>query len=216
MISAQRFTTQKTRPMTFNYLLCTPDDMQADERLPLIVFLHGAGERGDDHALLTVHGPAKRYDKNFPVRAILICPQCAADDVWYTQVHELKELIEYTIHTQPVDPDRVSLTGISMGGFGTWALAMAYPTLFSCAAPICGGGMAWNAGQLKDLPIRAFHGDCDTTVEPQYSLQMVQAVNRAGGHATLTLYPGVEHDSWTYTYEQTDLIEWLVAQKRKG
>jgi len=202
--------------MTFNYLLCTPDDMRADESLPLIVFLHGAGERGDDHSLLTVHGPAKRYGNRFPVRAILLCPQCAADDVWYTQIHELKELIEYTVATQPVDPDRVSLTGISMGGFGTWALAMAHPHLFSCAAPICGGGMAWNAGQLKNLPIRAFHGDCDTTVEPVASLQMVRAVNRTGGHATLTLYPGVEHDSWTYTYEQTDLIEWLVAQKRKG
>ncbi|MBP3388315.1 MAG: prolyl oligopeptidase family serine peptidase, partial [Clostridia bacterium] len=162
MITAQHYTTQKTRPMTFRYLLCTPDDMAPDEKLPLIVFLHGAGERGDDPWLTKVHGPAKRYDHNFPVRAILLCPQCAAEDVWYTQVHELRELIEHTLTTQPVDPNRVSLTGISMGGFGTWALAMAHPDLFSCIAPICGGGMAWNAGRLTNLPIRAFHGDCDS------------------------------------------------------
>lgn len=211
-----QYTTQKTRPMTFGYLLCTPDDLRAGERLPLIVFLHGAGERGTEIALVKKNGPAKLYGPDFPVRALVLCPQCAAGDVWDTQVHELKELIAYTVATQPVDPDRVSLTGLSMGGFGTWALGIAYPGLFSCLAPLCGGGMAWCGERLRELPIRAFHGDCDEVVEPQYSLQMVQGVNRAGGHAVLTLCPGVEHDCWTYAYEQTDLLVWLARQKRKG
>lgn len=210
------YSTQKTRPMTFGYMLFTPNDLQPNERLPLIVFLHGAGERGTDVSRMKLHGPGKIYEQNFPVRAIVLCPQCATNDVWYTQVHELRELIEYTVATQPVDPDRVSLTGLSMGGFGTWAMGLAHPDLFSCLAPICGGGMAWCGNELTEMPIRAFHGDCDTVVEPQYSLQMVQGVNKNGGHATLTLCPGLGHDCWTYAYEQTDLLVWLTQQKRKG
>lgn len=216
MEQALRFTTQKTRPMTFDYLLFTPDDIQPDERLPMMVFLHGAGGRGSDLQAVKRHGPPRILSEGHSLRAVVLCPQCAEGDVWYTQLHELKELIDYALTAYPVDPDRVSLTGISMGGYGTWAMGMAYPQLFSCIAPLCGGGMAWNAGQLRNVPVRAFHGDCDTVVEPQYSLQMVQAVNRCGGHAELTLYPGVDHDCWTYTYAQTDLLAWMIAQKRKG
>ena len=210
------FSTRNTRPMTFHYLLDLPEDIRPDERLPLIVFLHGAGERGDNPEAVRRHGPPKLMAENAPVRAIVLAPQCAADDVWYTQTHELKELIDEVTARFPVDPDRVSLTGISMGGFGAWALAIAYPALFSALAPLCGGGMSWCAPRLKELPIRAFHGDNDPSVPPDYSLLMVQAVNAAGGHASLTLLPGVGHDCWTETYAHTDLLPWLAAQTRKG
>ena len=211
------FHTQKTRPMTIGYLLFTPDDLRPDETLPLIVFLHGAGERGENIRDVKRHGLPKLWGRGErPVRAIVLCPQCPSDDFWNAMTHELKELIDAVAAAQPVDPDRISLTGISMGGFGTWATAITYPSFFSAIAPICGGGMAWSAPVLGQLPIRAFHGDCDTIVEPQYSLQMVQAVNRFGGHALLELCPGLDHDCWTYAYEQTDLLSWLIAQKRKG
>lgn len=210
------FSTQKTRPMTFRCLLDLPEDIRADERLPLIVFLHGAGERGDNPEAVRRHGPPKLMAENAPVRAIVLAPQCAAGDVWYTQVHELKELIDDVIARFPVDPDRVSLTGISMGGFGAWALAIAYPSMFSALAPLCGGGMSWCASLLKELPIRAVHGDLDTVVPPELSLLMVQAINAEGGHASLTLLAGAGHDCWTETYDHTDMLSWLAAQKRKG
>lgn len=210
------FSTQKTRPTTYRCLLHLPEDMRPGERLPLIVFLHGAGERGDNVEAVRRHGPPKLMAEGFPLRAIVLAPQCAENDVWYTQTHELKELIDDVAARFPVDPDRISLTGISMGGFGAWAMAIAYPRLFSALAPLCGGGMSWCTPQLRDLPIRAFHGDCDTVVPPEYSLLMVQGVNAAGGRATLTLLPGVGHDCWTETYAHTDLLPWLAAQTRKG
>ena len=209
------FETKRTRPQVIQGLLYAPDDIRPDEKLPLIVWLHGAGERGDDPSILRNCPPARRFDPS-RLRALLLCPQCRENDVWDSQVHELNELIEHTVFTQPVDSDRVSLTGFSMGGFGTWALAMAYPARFSALAPLCGGGMAWNVGGLASLPLRVYHGDNDTEVAPICSLQMVQAVNRSGGHATLTLLPGVGHDCWTYAYEQTDLLVWLTEQTRKG
>lgn len=209
------FETKQTRPQVIRGLLLAPDDIRPSEKLPLIVWLHGSGERGDDPAILRSYPPARRFDPS-QLRALLLCPQCRENDVWDTQVHELMELIDYMGATQPVDPDRISLTGLSMGGYGAWALAMAYPARFSALAPLCGGGMAWNAGKLTGLPIRVYHGDNDASVDPICSLQMVQAVNRAGGHAALTLLPGVGHDCWTYAYEQTDLLVWLTEQTRKG
>lgn len=112
------------------------------------------------------------------------------------------------------DPNRISLTGLSMGGFGTWAMITTFPDYFSCAAPICGGGMSWNCGGLKDVRIRAFHGIDDQTVPFIYSQLMVEAARNAGADVELIAYDKVGHDSWTRAYEQTDLIEWLITQSK--
>ncbi len=207
-----------TETDTLPYIVTVPSGLSADERLPLIVFLHGAGERGTDPEILRVHSVPKLFtdDPDYHgLRVITLSPQCPPDDVWSAHVHTLHALIEQTVSEYPIDPDRVTITGISMGGFGTWEMICRYPGMFAAAAPICGGGMVWRAGALKNLPIRAFHGDCDSTVLPEYSLEMVRAVNAAGGHAELTLYPGVGHDSWNNAYGQSDVLEWLAAQKRR-
>ena len=126
----------------------------------------------------------------------------------------LKELIDQIAEEYHVDRDRISITGYSMGGFGVWDMICTYPEMFSAAAPICGGGLSWRVGVLNKLPIRAFHGGADTVVPPVYSETMVETVKMIGGNATLTVYPGVEHNSWEPAYEQSDLIEWLIAQRR--
>lgn len=206
-----------TETDTLQYIVTTPTGFAPEERLPLIVFLHGAGERGSDLDVIRVHGIPKLFtaDPDYHgLRVITLSPQCPADDVWNTHVHALHALIEQTIAQYHADPDRVTITGMSMGGFGTWEMACRYPELFAAAAPVCGGGMVWRAGALRHMPIRAFHGDCDSVVLPEYSLEMVRAVNAAGGHAELTLYPGVGHNSWENVYDRGDVIEWLAAQKR--
>ncbi|MGI6335701.1 MAG: hypothetical protein ACOXZM_01355 [Eubacteriales bacterium] len=197
-----------------SYLLWQPDDRTPDEKLPLLVFLHGAGERGSDPYKMCVHCVPKIFMGAHPYRCVMTAPQCPDGMTWYPLLPALKDFIAMCVESYGCDAARVSLTGISMGGYGTWELAMAYPELFSAIAPICGGGMAWRAGLLKDIPVRAYHGDCDTAVLPERSYEMVDAVNRSGGHAELTVFHNVGHDSWVKAYGETDLIAWLIAQKR--
>ena len=202
---------------TIPYLVTTPPDHDpTKEKLPLILFLHGAGERGSDGAALTVHGIPKYFsqdEQHLSLRVITISPQCPNGEVWIHLTQGVKQLLDDAVERYGADPNRLSVTGISMGGFGTWDLLTAYPHTFAAAAPICGGGMSWANG--CDTPVRAFHGDADTVVPPEYSLIMVDALNARGGHAELTLYHGCGHDSWTRSYEQTDLIKWLAESVRK-
>ena len=202
------------------YLITVPENAgQNGEKLPLIVFLHGAGERGTDPKALynVISVPSLlRDDPEYKgVRAITLSPQCPPNLVWNHLVLAVRELIDWAVANYPVDEDRISITGLSMGGFGTWDMACTYPNLFSAAAPICGGGLTWRAGLLKNLPIRAFHGDADTCVPLCNSEAMVEAVNLCGGHAELTIFPGVDHNSWTPAYCDTDVIPWLASQTRK-
>ncbi|MBQ9082367.1 MAG: prolyl oligopeptidase family serine peptidase, partial [Clostridia bacterium] len=181
------------------------------------VFLHGAGERGTDMNVLRRYGVSKVFgaDPDYRgVRVVTLCPQCPDHDIWSNHTFTVYQLIRYTMEQYHVDPQRVTITGLSMGGFGTWELTCRYPELFAAAAPVCGGGMSWRADALKRIPFRVYHGDQDTTVPIEYSMMMVKAINRVGGHAELTVFPGVNHDAWTPAYEQTDLVEWLAAQKK--
>ena len=204
---------------SLSYIVTVPDDMDAaNEKLPLIVFLHGAAARGEDLDLLEevvgmplLFGETSTFNG---VRAITLSPQCPSGAVWNHLVFPVKELIDHILEEYPIDRDRVSITGFSMGGFGTWDVICTYPKLFSAAAPICGGGLSWRAGALKTLPIRVFHGDADTVVPLSYSEQMVDAVKKIGGNISLTVYPGVDHSSWIPAYRTSDVIEWLVLQKR--
>ena len=202
---------------TYRYYLSAPDNYDPEkESLPLIVFLHGAGERGTDINLVKTHGIPKLFEKNYnKTRAVTVSPQCDPGMTWNGQVQDLKTFIDHIVGKYNIDKDRISITGLSMGGFGTWAMGLAYPGYFSALAPVCGGnGMIWLAELLKDIPIRAFHGAADAVVLPSASIEMVEAVNKAGGKAELTLYEGVGHDSWIQAYEQTDLIEWLASRVR--
>lgn len=208
----------KSKINELRYIMTTPSGFDpSKESLPMIVFLHGAGERGDDLELVKVHGIPKYFcaDNDYRgLRVITLSPQCPADRVWNHMPDQIMDLIEHVASDMNVDKKRITLTGVSMGGYGTWEMACMYPDYFAAIAPICGGGMPWRAGAMTKFPIRAFHGTEDTTVFPSASTEMVEAVNRCGGKAELTLFEGVEHDSWTPACETTDLIEWLASAEK--
>jgi predicted peptidase len=144
---------------------------------------------------------------------IIVSPQCPKD-IWWPEKNEiLINLLDDIEKKYRVDTDRVYLTGLSMGGFGTWSLAMAYPDRFAAIAPICGGGERYGAPRLKKVPVWAFHGAKDNTVPLIRSQEMVDAVKKAGGDAKLTIYPEAEHDSWTETYNNPELYEWFLSHK---
>ena len=200
-----------------NYLIHVPADMKKDEKLPLVVFLHGGGEKGGDPAKIKIHGlPRYASRGGLPVRAVILSPQVPekGDWNWWLLHEETFELIKKVARKYHVDKDRISMTGLSMGGFGTWVIGTLHPEYFSALAPICGGGMTFSARRLTTTPVRAFHGDADDTVELCMSQVMVDAINRQGGKASLTIFHDVGHNSWAPAYEDTNLIAWLYAQKK--
>jgi predicted peptidase len=200
-------------PVEMGYLLYLPKDYDEQDAWPLLLFLHGRGERGDDLELVKRHGPPKQIaaGKGFPF--IVVSPQCPGDQWW--EPIELVALLDEIGKKYKVDPDRVSVTGLSMGGFGTWRLAAYAPERLAAIAPVCGGGETYWAEEFAHLPVWAFHGAKDTTVPPERSQAMIDALKKKGGEPKLTVYPEAGHDSWTETYNNPQLYEWLLAQKRQ-
>lgn len=198
------------------YCLTAPDDLKEGETLPLILFLHGAGERGNDLNMLHGTGLSKLFLDNQTYggnRCFVLMPQCPDGMVWNTQVYALKDLIDSLVIRFPIDVERIAVTGLSMGGFGTWEMAITFPGFFSCAAPCCGGGMSWRCGVLRSLPIRAFHSRGDGSVPLFCSVDMVSVTNACGGHAELTIYESNDHNCWDRAYTTTDVIPWMLAQR---
>ncbi len=198
---------------TLKYILTTPSDFDASESLPMIVFLHGAGERGDDLELLKVHGIPKLFTKNEDhggLRVITVSPQCAQERTWYDFKWDVISLIDEVADKYNVDKSKIALCGISMGGFGTWEIALQIPEKFSKIAPICGGGMSWRAWYLRNTPIRVYHGGRDDIVPLCMSETMVNAIRLQGGNVEFTVYDDLGHDCWTRAFEQTDLVPWLA------
>jgi len=197
----------------YKYLLFLPDGYNEHKSWPLIMFLHGVGERGDDLELVKKHGPPKFVEekKDFPF--IVVSPQCPEDSSWAKEKEFLKELLDDIVARYKVDKDRIYLTGLSMGGYGTWSLACAYPERFAAIAPICGGGEPSEALKLKDMPVWAFHGVQDKVVSVKKSQEMVSAINDLGGNVMLTVYPDVGHDCWTQTYNNPKLYDWFLEHR---
>jgi len=214
---AHTFEVQVTKIVRLDYLLYLPKGYGTDpqKKWPLILFLHGAGERGDDLELVKVHGIPKilKRRRNFPF--VVVSPQCSEDAWWPGEVEALAALLDDVVARYAVDPERVYLTGLSMGGFGAWSLAMARPERFAAVAPICGGGNPKHVGVLKDVPVWAFHGALDPVVPLARSEEMVNALQACGGDVRLTVYPDAEHDSWTRTYEDPELYEWFLRHTRR-
>jgi predicted peptidase len=209
------FKAKITTTVSADYLLFLPRDYNAKKsrRWPLILFLHGAGERGTNLWLVAKHGPPKivRTKPEFPF--IVVSPQCPAGQRWDNAT--LLGLLDVVIKKYRVDKSRIYLTGLSMGGFGTWNLGVSYPEKFAAIAPICGGGQPSRARALKKVPIWAFHGAKDETVPPRATEDMVEAVRAAGGNVRLTVYPEAGHDSWTETYANPELYTWLLSHTRE-
>jgi predicted peptidase len=198
------------------YLLFLPEDYQTHpgKKWPLILFLHGAGERGDDLELIKQHGIAKIVEEQPDFPFIAVSPQCPADAMWWEYLPTLEATVNQVAAEYAVDEQRIYLTGLSMGGYGTWGLAMTYPDLFAAVAPICGGGIPESAMIIRDIPVWAFHGAEDPAVPLEASQRMVDALQDVGGNVRFTVYPGVGHDSWTQTYEDPELYEWFLQHSR--
>ncbi len=199
------------------YILTSPSDISVGEKLPLIIFLHGAGERGDNLDMLKCYCIPKLFtgDQNYQgLRVFTLSPQCPQEATWIDFKKELYDLFDKICDENPIDKDRVSLCGISMGGFGTWELALSQPWRFSAIAPLCGGGMNWRAWYVKDLPIRVYHGRRDDVVPLSQSEAMVNSVKAQGGNVEFTIYDDLSHNCWDRAFEETDLIKWLAESKR--
>ncbi len=213
--TAQAFSGEVVVPVAAQYLLYLPKDYDAsDEAWPLLLFLHGAGERGDSLGLVKQHGPPKLVARGEDLPFIVVSPQVPEGAWWNPYV--LEELLDEVVANYRVDEDRVYVTGLSMGGFGTWALIGLDPDRFAAAAPICGGGEARLICGIGRLPVWAFHGDADPVVPIERSEEMVEALEACGGDVRFTVYPGVGHDSWTPTYDNPELYDWLLAHRRSG
>lgn len=195
-----------------NYLLYLPETYPKRKELyPLLLFLHGSGERGNDLELVKTHGPPKLADtQDFPF--IIVSPQCPPDQRW--DIDLLHDVLVDIMAQYRVDPHRIYLTGLSMGGEGTWALAAAYPEYFAAIAPVCGKGDTLTVTRLIDIPVWNFHGALDPDVPIQRSHEMVRALKDAGGNVKFTIYPDATHDSWTETYNKEELYEWFLEQSK--
>jgi predicted peptidase len=218
LASGQRVDTLRARvtiDVKLDYLTFLPRDYDKDpsKKWPLMIFLHGAGERGSEIEKVKTHGPPKIAASNGDFPFILVAPQCPEHRWW--EPPTVNALLEKVMAEHRVDPDRVYLTGISMGGYGTWSTAAAYPEKFAAIVPICGSGDPEVAAKLKHVPTWVFHGEKDEVVPIGRSERMVDAIKRAGGDVTFTRYPDATHDSWTVTYDNPKVYEWLLRHTRK-
>ena len=209
-----------------------PATREAGRKYPLVLFLHGAGERGADNSVQLKHGVPEilEWSEQAGEPCFLIAPQCPTD-CWWAEIdretmrlrkddrpsavmEKVIALLEDTMRNEPVDPDRLYVTGLSMGGYGTWDLLGRLPGRIAAAIPICGGGLPESAAKFKDVPLWVFHGAEDPVVPPRTSREMVAALREAGGNPRLTEFPGVKHESWKPAYADDNVLRWLFDQRR--
>ncbi|MFN4261171.1 MAG: alpha/beta hydrolase-fold protein [Gemmataceae bacterium] len=200
------------------YVLFVPYDYKGDKPYPLILFLHGSGETGTDgqKQVQVGLGPAiRKQEKSFPFLALF--PQ-SEKRTWQADSDDAQRalrILEEVRQNYQVDAQRIHLTGLSMGGFGTWSLAVQYPGRWAAIVPICGRGDPTQAAKIKDIPCWCFHGDADKAVKVDGSRNMIAALKEAGGNPIYTEYPGVGHNSWDRAYGTAKLYDWLLMQQLK-
>jgi predicted peptidase len=210
------------------YRWSAPHPVEPGKTYPLVLFLHGAGERGDDNKAQLKHGviPIIEGARKLGKPVFLIAPQCPADRWWSpvdstrtrlsaadqpnTLLEAVLSLVTEIQKNHPVDPKHFHVTGISMGGFGTWDLLGRATDRIASAVPICGGGSPLLAARFKDIPVWAFHGEADDVVPVQATRDMIETLEKAGGKPKATYYPETGHDSWTHTYENPELLRWFL------
>ncbi len=200
-----------------------PGIYDPEREWPLVVFLHGMGERGDDghrQAEVGIGKAIRQHPERFP--CLVVMPQCSISTTWSSSKNRkgapaskhIDAAIEHVMEKYNVDENRVSLTGLSMGGYGTFSYGALNIERFSALMPICGGGNPNNAAALAKKPMWVFHGGADPVVNPDQSKRMVEAIREAGGEVQYTEYPGVGHNSWDKAYGTKEAIEWMLAQSR--
>lgn len=202
----------------YPYVLYVPRAYTPTKKWPVVLFLHGAGERGSDglkQSQVGLGSAVRMHPERFP--ALVVMPQCAPGERWSgAMAEQALKALDQTLADYSVDKDRQYLTGLSMGGYGSFLIASQHPDRFAAVVPICGGGNpAEMAPRLKDVPLWVFHGDADTAVPVARSREMVEAIRAAGGtKLKYTEYPGVPHNSWDAAYGDPELAKWLFEQKR--
>lgn len=201
---------KKEYTLQLDYLLYLPPGYQDNpgHHWPLLVFLHGSGERGNNPELVKKHGPPKLIEEGRQFPFIVVSPQCPESSLWSADI--VMALIFEIQKEYRIDKDRMYLTGLSLGGFGTWDIAARYPGVFAAIAPVCGGGDVQFVRFLRDLPVWAFHGALDEAVPVRRTEEMVDALKALGSDVRMTIYPDLGHDSWTRTYENDELYEWFL------
>jgi predicted peptidase len=218
--------------LTLPYRLLKPATIEPGKKYPLVLFLHGAGERGDDNRKQLLYLPERMVlpalREQFP--CFLLAPQCPAGKRWVEvpweaeqstpmtdptpQIQAVMQVLRQRIESDQVDPQRVYLTGLSMGGYGVWDLAMRHPQWFAAVAPICAGGDESKAEQLARVSVWAFHGDADKVVQAVRSRRMIEAIRGAGGQPKYTELPAVGHNSWNHAYsDESGLLDWMFSQR---
>lgn len=196
-----------------DYLLYEPEDTKIAK--PLIIFLHGSGERGNDLEKVKVHGPLK-YLKDHKLDAYVLAPQCPSDQYWDSEV--LYKLIQKVQKINNIDSSRIYLTGLSMGGWGAWNLAFSHPDMFAALVPIAGFvdrvPMIENC-KIKDIPTRIFHGLLDDVVDVSYSMDIYKKLKTCSKDIELTIFDDANHDSWTRVYDNPEIYEWMLKQQKQ-
>lgn len=213
---SHQFKTQIVQQIDLNYLLHFPADYNENEAYPLLMFLHGAGERGTNLDLVRLHGPLKEIEQGRDLPFIILAPQCPANVMWFRFEEALFRLLDHVIETYAVDKNRVYLTGLSMGGYMTWHMASQQPNRFAAVLPICGGflpllGYPERVCQMKNVPTWAFHGALDSVVNVSETVVLVETLKAYGGKPQLTIYHDANHDSWSATYADPTIYKWLLA-----
>ncbi len=202
----------KNRPGEYlDYGMTAPE---GEEKLPLLIYIHGAGGLGSDPTVLQYWMVASELEKRPEYRCRLVLPHCHAKE-WVELYDVLLEFVDEMRNRPDVDPKRIYLMGESLGGYTVWQLAMSRPEWYTAIVPICGGGVTWSAPRLANLDIWAFHGAQDTTVYPDESIHMVSTINKCGGHAKLTVYGDCDHDCWTPAMTDDALWEWLFTRVKE-
>lgn len=207
------FPTTISYSKNYGYVLQSPENKK--DKKPLIVFLHGSGERGSDLEKVKIHGPLK-YTKTHQVDAYILAPQCPDNDYWDAEV--LYRLIQKIQKEHSIDPQRIYLTGLSMGGWGAWNLAFAHPETFASLVPICGFvdrvPMIENC-KIAAIPTRIFHGLLDDVVSADYAITIYKRLKACeNAKVQLTIFDDANHDSWSRVYDNPEIYDWMLAQKR--
>lgn len=214
------------------YRLLKPLEYDPTEQYPLVIFLHGAGERGDDNSAQLKHGMGEfcKPERRAQHKCYVLAPQCPRNEKWAdvdwsqatvelpekisTNQKLVFEVVDSMLKDAAIDKNRVYITGLSMGGYGTWDALYRRPDFFAAAIPICGGGDPVTAEKFPHVPLWCFHGDQDRAVKVEFSRDMVAALKKAGGEPRYTEYKGIGHDSWTQTYANQEVHDWLFSKRR--
>jgi len=208
-----KFTKEIITNISLNYILQLPENQK--EKMPLLVFLHGSGERGTDLNLVKNHSPFT-YQNLIQTEVAILAPQCPANEYW--DKNAVYELINFIVKKYNIDPSRIYLTGLSMGGWGVWKLASEHPELFAAIAPVCGltdRNILARTAVLINMPIQIFHGALDDVVPANMSIEIFQKLKKVNPNCNLTIFPNDNHNSWDSTYSNSKFYEWLFAQKNE-